>query len=54
MVYADENCQDKELDYKIKELKSKGFRDKEVSVILSTLFNLNKNEIYKRSLELEL
>ena len=52
MVYADENAQDSELDYKIKELKSKGFRDKEISVILSTLFNLNKNEVYKRSLEL--
>ena len=52
MVYADENSQDKELDYKIKELKSKGFRDKEISIILSTLFNLNKNEVYKRSLEL--
>ena len=52
MVYADENSQDKELDNKIKELKTKGFRDKEISVILSTLFNLNKNEVYKRSLEL--
>ena len=52
MVYADENAQDKQLDYKIKELKQKGFRDKEISVILSTLFNLNKNEVYKRSLEL--
>ena len=52
MIYADENSGDKELDYKIKELKSKGFRDKEISVILSTLFDLNKNEVYKRSLEL--
>ena len=52
MIYADEKSQDKELDYKIKELKQKGFRDKEVSVILSILFNLNKNEVYKRSLEL--
>jgi len=52
MIYADEDAQDSELDYKIKELKSKGFRDKEISVILSTLFSLNKNEVYKRSLEL--
>ena len=52
MIYPDKNAEDKELDYKIKELKSKGFRDKEISVILSTLFNLNKNEVYKRSLEL--
>lgn len=52
MIYADKDAQDKELDYKIKELKLKGFRDKEISVILSTLFNLNKNEVYKRSLKL--
>jgi len=52
MIYQDENCQDKELDYKIKELKSKGFRDKEISVILATLFSFNKNEVYRRSLEL--
>lgn len=52
MIYADEESQDAELDYKIRELKSKGFRDKEISVILSTLCNLNKNEVYKRSLEL--
>ena len=52
LIYPDENSQDKELDYKIKELKLKGFRDKEISVIFSTLFNLNKNEVYKRSLDL--
>ena len=52
MIYADENAEDKELDYKIKELKTKGFRDKEISVILSTLFRFNKNDVYKRSLEL--
>ena len=52
MIYPDENSEDKELDYKIKELKNKGFKDKAISVILSTLFNLNKNEIYKRSLSL--
>ena len=52
MLYADENTQDKELEYKIKSLKSKGFKDKEISVILSVLFKLNKNEVYKKSLEL--
>ena len=52
MIYPDEKVQDKELDYKIKELKSKGYKDKDISVILSSLFNLNKNEVYKRSLEL--
>ena len=52
MVYADRNSQNIELDYKIKELKQKGFRDKDISVILSTLFDINKNEVYKRSLKL--
>ena len=52
MIYPDENAEDRELDYKIKELKNKGYKDKDISVILSTLFNLNKNEVYKRSLEL--
>lgn len=52
MIYLDKNAEDKELDYKIKELKNKGYKDKDISVILSTLFNLNKNDIYKRSLEL--
>ncbi len=53
MVYAGTDNQDKLFDYKIKELKSKGFRDKEISVILSTLFNANKNDIYKRSISME-
>lgn len=52
MLYADERAQDAELDYKIQSLKQKGYKDKDISVILSTLFNLNKNEVYKRSLDL--
>ena len=52
MIYAEENAQEKELEYKITELKTKGFRDKEVSIILSSLFNFNKNDIYKKCLEL--
>ena len=34
-------------DDKIKLLKNKNFSDKDVSVILSTLFNLNKNDVYE-------
>ena len=52
MLYADERAHDAELDYKIQSLKQKGYKDKDISVILSTLFNLNKNEVYKRSLDL--
>ena len=36
----------------IKDLKSKGFKDKEISVILASLFGYSKNDIYKKSLEL--
>lgn len=52
MIYAEESVLDCEMDFRIKELKSKGFKDKEISVILSSLFNYSKNEVYKRSLEL--
>lgn len=52
MVYADENTQEKAFDYKIKELKSKGFHDKEIAVILSTLYNANKNDVYKKSMSI--
>lgn len=32
---------------KIKQLKSKGFKSKEIATILSTLYDLNKNDVYK-------
>ena len=52
MVYKDESIDEKNIEYKIKSLKSKGFKDKEISVILSSLYNVNKNQIYKMSLDL--
>lgn len=52
MIYKDENSDDSNLEYKIKTLKSKGFKDKEISVILSSLYDVNKNRIYKMSLDL--
>ena len=52
LVYADENSDLGEMEYKIKELKAKGFKAKEISVILSTICDYNKNEVYKRSLDL--
>ena len=39
-------------DEKIKKLKSLEYSDKDISVILSNLFGVSKNKIYKRSLEL--
>ena len=52
MIYANEDSESTEMDFKIKELKNKGFKDKEISTILSTICGFNKNEVYKKSLEL--
>ena len=52
MIFAEQSFEDTQVIHKIQELKSKGFKDKEISVILSTLFGLNKNEVYKKSLDL--
>ena len=45
-----QNCNDIDIDEKISILKKKGFKDKEISVILAELYKLNKNDIYKRCL----
>lgn len=50
MIYVDDDVQTSEMEFKIKELKSKGFKDKEISVILASLFGFSKNEVYKKSL----
>lgn len=44
------NCNDIDIDEKISVLKHKGFKDKDISVILAELYKLNKNDIYKRCL----
>ena len=44
------NCNDIDIDEKIAVLKKKGFKDKDISVILAELYKLNKNDIYKRCL----
>ena len=52
MVYAEDENSDFDLRAHILELKKKGFRDKEISVILSTIFKVNKNDVYKAVLEM--
>ncbi len=52
MVYANKNSDAENMEFKIRELKQKGFKDKEISVILSTICGFNKNDVYKKSLEL--
>ena len=50
MVYADKRSDNTEMEFKIKELKKKGFKDKEIAVILSALCSFNKNDVYKSSM----
>lgn len=54
LVYRQEGESDlfEELDDKILVLKSKNFKAKEISTIISSLYGINKNEVYKRVLEL--
>jgi len=51
-VYAEESFDTLDLELKIQELKKKNFKDKEIAIILSTLFGFNKNEVYKKALEM--
>lgn len=51
LVFRDENSADDiDIEEKISILKTKKFKDKEISVILSELYGLNKNEVYKKCL----
>lgn len=47
-----EECEFTDIAEKINLLKSKGFKAKEISVILSELYELNKNKIYKLCIDL--
>ena len=46
MIYSS-NDSNFEIMSKIKSLKDKGFKSKEIATILSTLFDVNKNDVYK-------
>ncbi len=51
MIFQDDNKSDvSEFDYKIKLLQDKGFSAKDISVILSELYGINKNKIYKSAI----
>ena len=52
MLYANNDKTTSELHTKIKALKSKKYSDKDIAVILSTLYDYNKNDIYKIALTL--
>lgn len=46
-----ENEDDLDLEEKINILKSKNFKAKEISTILAALYNLNKNDVYRRLIQ---
>lgn len=48
LVFREETNTNEDFSDKIELLKSKGFKAKEISVILSELYDANKNEIYKQ------
>ena len=53
MIYRENSVNnDIDMDEKIKILLEKNFKAKEISIILSSLYNINKNDVYKRVLEL--
>jgi len=51
MIYSSGNNENLDIELKIHKLKEKGFKSKEISTILSTLYNLNKKDIYKLTME---
>ena len=51
MVYPSHETDKSDVISKINTLKEKGFKSKEISTILSSLYDLNKNEIYKLTME---
>ena len=51
MLYKDENKDDVEIESKIRKLKTLNLKDKEIASIISTLYDVNKNQVYKKCLE---
>lgn len=51
MIYAEPSSDTSEISDKINVLKAKGFKNKDISVILSSLYDYNKNEVYKLTVE---
>ncbi len=51
LVFRENISDNEDFSDKIELLKSKGFKAKEISTILSELFDVNKNEIYKQCIK---
>jgi len=53
LLYSDTKAEDINVEDKIKKLKTLKLKDKEISQIISALFNVNKNIVYKKCLEVD-
>ncbi len=55
LLYAQKTADGDDLDLidKIRKLKKSGYSDKDISTILSSLFDVNKNKVYKLSLNIK-
>lgn len=51
LVFRENSTDNLELDDKITVLQNKGFKAKEISIILSELYGANKNDIYKQCIK---
>lgn len=47
LIYRTNDSNDTDYSVQIQKLKTKGFKAKEISVILSTIYDVNKNKIYE-------
>lgn len=52
MLYKDENQEEIDILSKIKKLKTLNLKDKEIASIISTLYDVNKNQVYKKCIEI--
>ena len=51
MIYRSQDPITEDFGIKIEQLKNKGFKSKEIATILSTLYNVSKNEIYNLTMQ---
>ena len=51
MLYKTQQQDEINLEEKIKKLKKLNLKDKEISGILAELYDVNKNQVYKKCLE---
>ena len=51
ILYKDENQEEIDILSKIKKLKALNLKDKEIASVISVLYDINKNQVYKKCIE---